>query len=105
MDLEVVTSADRPDLEEEAAAAFRQRWPEFIFHDPTPPRYMGRVHEYFREYDVLLLADGRVAAGGWAVLIAWDRTPEGLPEGYDAALVRAVEDHEAGRTPGAHRDG
>ncbi len=99
MALEVVTASDRPDLEEEAAAAFRQRWPEFIFNDPTPPQYLGRVHEYFSEYDVLLLADSRVAAGGWGVLIAWDGTPEALPEGYDAALVSAVEDREAGRTP------
>ena len=29
----VVTSRDRPDLVEAAAEAFRQRWPEFIFHD------------------------------------------------------------------------
>jgi len=98
-DIEVVTTAQRPDLAGEAAAAFRQRWPEFIFHDPVPPRYMDRVRRYFPEYDVLLLVDGRVAAGGWGVPLVWDGTPEGLPEGYDAALVAAVEQHEAGRTP------
>jgi nucleotide-binding universal stress UspA family protein len=65
MGLEVVAASDRPDLESEATAAFRQRWPEFIFHDPTPPKYMDRVHQYFSEYDVLLLVDGHVAAGGW----------------------------------------
>lgn len=99
MELEVVTASDRPDLDDEAAAAFRQRWPEFIFHDPIPPQYLDRVHEHFSEYDVLLLVDGQVAAGGWGVLIAWDQTSAGLPEGYDAALVGAVEDREAGRTP------
>jgi GNAT superfamily N-acetyltransferase len=99
MGLEVVAAAARPDLESEATAAFRQRWPEFIFHDPTPPKYMDRVHQYFSEYDVLLLLDGHVAAGGWGVPIAWDRTPGGLPEGYDAALIGAVEDHEEGRVP------
>ena len=61
----VVTSRDRPDLVEAAGEAFRQRWPEFIFHDPIPPRYMPRVHEYFPEYDILLLDQGEVAAGGW----------------------------------------
>lgn len=40
-----------------------------------------------------------VAAGGWGVLIARDQTRDGLPEGYDAALVGAVEDFEAGRAP------
>ncbi len=32
-DIEVVTSGERHDLEE-ARAAFRPIWPEFIFHDP-----------------------------------------------------------------------
>lgn len=97
----VVVSASRPDLEGEAEGAFRQRWPEFIFHDPIPPQYMARVHEYFSDYDVLLLVEGKVAAGGWGVPIAWDGTYEGLPQGYDSALVQAVEDHEAGTAPTA----
>lgn len=97
MPFDVVTASTRPDLEGEAAAAFRERWPEFIFHDPVPPTCMARVHEHFSSYDVLLLVDDKVAAGGWGVPFAWDGTIEGLPEGYDAALVQAVEDHEAGR--------
>ncbi len=101
MPFDVVTASTRPDLEGDAAAAFRERWPEFIFHDPVPPEYMPRVREYFASYDVLLLVDGRVAAGGWGVPFAWDGTVLGLPEGYDAALVRAVEDHEAGVRPTA----
>ena len=92
----VVTS--RPDLVEAAGEAFRQRWPEFIFHDPIPPRYMPRVHEYFPEYDILLLDQGQVAAGGWGVPFRYDGPLDELPEGYDAALVRAIEDHESGRT-------
>jgi hypothetical protein len=55
MAYECVTSGSRPELAEEAAAAFRERWPEFIFHDPVPPAYMPRVQEYFSEYDMLLL--------------------------------------------------
>lgn len=94
---DVVTTSSRPDLELEARAAFRERWPEFIFHDPVPPTCLARVKKYFPSYDVLLLVDGHVAAGGWGVPFAWDGTVEGLPEGYDAALVQAVEDHEAGR--------
>jgi hypothetical protein len=39
--VEVVTRADRPDLHEVAAAVFKERWPEFIFHgdgmDRRPP--------------------------------------------------------------------
>ena len=33
MDLEVVTAASRRDLEHEAKTAFRDCWPEFMFHD------------------------------------------------------------------------
>ncbi len=101
MSVQVVTSSSRPDLEDEAQAAFRERWPEFIFHDPIPPKYMSRVQEHFAGYDVLLLIEGKVAAGGWGVPFVWDGADEGLPRGYDSALVQAVEDHEAGRQPNA----
>lgn len=98
MEYEVVTSSERPDLEESAAAAFRQRWPEFIFHDPVPPTYLKRVSEYFSCYDILLVDGGKVAAGGWGVPFAYSGQVGDLPEGYDAGLARAVEDHEASRT-------
>jgi GNAT superfamily N-acetyltransferase len=101
MDFEIVTSSARPELGEEAAAGFRERWPEFIFHDPVPPRYMSRVNDYFAELNILILIDGRVAAGGWGVPFAWDGTPADLPDGYDAALVRSVDEHEAGLSPTA----
>jgi GNAT superfamily N-acetyltransferase len=97
--VDVVISQDRPDLEQEAGAAFRERWPEFIFHDDVPKQYMPRVEQYFRDYDILLLDDCQVAAGGWGVPLTWDGTVEGLPKGYDDALVRAVEGHEAGVAP------
>lgn len=101
MPLDVVTAALRPDLEEEAGSAFRERWPEFVFHDPVPPTCMARVHDYFDSFDVLILDEGRVAAGGWGVLLAWDGSVGALPEGYDAALLQSVADHEAGRRPTA----
>lgn len=52
-------------------------------------------------YDILLLDDGEVAAGGWGVPFAFSGEIDDLPEGYDATLVRAVEDHEASRPPTA----
>lgn len=97
--MRTVTSADRPDLEAEASAAFRERWPEFIFHDPVSREYLPRVAEYFRDFDILLLDGERVAAGGWGVCFAWDGRRESLPDGYDATLMRAVADHEADQEP------
>ncbi|NYT95319.1 hypothetical protein [Salinispora sp. H7-4] len=97
--MEIVTRIDRPELHEAAAATFQERWPEFIFHDDVPKRYMSRVEEYFARYDVMMLAEGQVVAGGWGVPIAWDGTLGDLPSGYDDTMIRAVEGHEAGIKP------
>ena len=94
--MDVVTSSERPDLEDEAGAAFRVKWPEFIFHDPIAKQYVAQVAERFPQYDVLLLDEGRVVAGGWGVPIRWDGTVQDLPDGYDGAMVRAVEGHQGG---------
>ena len=96
--MQIVTAADRPDLESEAGAAFREKWPEFIFHDDVAAQYAPRVETYFSRLDILVLDDdGAVVAGGWGVPLAWDGTVEDLPDGYDGALVRSVDGHEEGR--------
>ena len=93
-DLDIVTTADRPDLDDQAKEALRTVWPEFIFHDPVSSGHIGRVEAYFPQYDVLVLDDGKVVAGGWGVPIRWDGTISTLPDGYDGALVSAVTGHE-----------
>ena len=92
---EIVTTADRPDLDDQARDALRGVWPEFIFHDPVAARYVGRVSEYFPGYDILVLAGGQVVAGGWGVPIRWDGQAGSLPDGYDGALAGAVNAHES----------
>jgi GNAT superfamily N-acetyltransferase len=91
---QIVTTSERHDLDEQAEAAFRPGWPEFIFHDPISSEFTGRVETYFPQYDVLLLDDGRVVAGGWGVPLQWDGTVTTLPGGYDGALISAVTGHE-----------
>ncbi|MHB1431572.1 MAG: hypothetical protein ACYCVZ_05595 [Streptosporangiaceae bacterium] len=93
-DPEIITTSDRPDLDDQARDALRGVWPEFIFHDPVAARYIGRVSEYFPGYDILVLADGQVVAGGWGVPVRWDGEAGSLPDGYDGALADAVNDHE-----------
>ena len=44
---QVVTTSERHDLDEQAEAAARPGWPEFIFHDPTSSEFIGRVETYF----------------------------------------------------------
>ena len=36
--MDVVVAQDRKDLEQEVSDAFRERWPEFIFHDEVSRR-------------------------------------------------------------------
>ncbi|GAA2590472.1 hypothetical protein GCM10010435_81410 [Winogradskya consettensis] len=97
--MEIVTRTDHPELQEAATVAFRERWPEFIFHDDVSRQHMGRVRTYFARYDVMVIDDGAVLAGGWGVPMAWDGTVQDLPSGYDEALVRAVEGREAEVAP------
>jgi GNAT superfamily N-acetyltransferase len=94
-DIEVVTTGERHDLDEEALAAFHPTWPQFLFHDQVTPRYIARVEEYFPYYDVILLEEGHVAAGAWAVPLHWNGRVSGLPDrGYESALINSVTAHE-----------
>src|SRR5215475_7589283 len=92
--LEIVASADRPDLHERLTAVFRPVWPEFIFHDPIDAEYGPRAEAYFQHYSVMVLDGSEIVTGGWGVPIRWNGTAHDLPEGYDDALVRAVSGHE-----------
>lgn len=99
MTIAVVTSPDHPELHGEARLAFRNQWPEFVYHDELERRYpyARRVETHFRDLHIFLLEDGRVVAGGWGVSLAWDGTPDDLPEGYRSALAQSFADHEQGR--------
>jgi len=95
--MDIVTTCERPDLKGEADAAFRVKWPEFLFyHDSIMKSFEAQVEEFFPQFDVLMLDEDRVVAGGWGVAIRWDGTVEDLPEGYDATMIRAVEGHQEG---------
>jgi GNAT superfamily N-acetyltransferase len=95
----IVTLADRPDLQLEDLP-FGEGWPEIIFHDPVAKKLMPRVDELFLHLNLVVMDDeGGVIAGGWGVPLAWDGTIENLPEGWDAALVKSIDDHDAGVSP------
>jgi len=95
----VVTVADRPDQNDEAEAAFRERWPEFVFHDQLANACLERVDQYFPQFQIRVLADGAVAAGGWGVPFVWDGKLDQLPEGFRTALAQSIDEHEAGQAP------
>src|ERR1700761_6992700 len=99
MQPELVTTADRPDLAEQAKAALLPGWAEFILHDQVSEGLIGRAARYFPQFDVRLLAGGVVIAGAWAVALRWDGTAGHLPDGYDGALTSAVAEHERDLAP------
>jgi GNAT superfamily N-acetyltransferase len=98
-DMEIVTTSDRPELEEQSQAALLPGWPEFIFHDPVGSELTGQAAQRFPQYDVRILDDGQVVAGGWGVALQWDGAASALPAGYDEALTSAVTEHEKGTWP------
>jgi GNAT superfamily N-acetyltransferase len=97
--LQIITTADRPDLSEQSQQALLADWPEFILHDRQAPSAMPLAWATFPCYDIRLLAGGAVAAGGWAVPLRWDGTDSALPAGYDGALTTALAGAAGGVPP------
>jgi hypothetical protein len=52
--VEIVTRTDRPDLHDEAAVVFSERWPEFIFHDEVSRKYLKRVFRLGKRFPMLI---------------------------------------------------
>ena len=90
MEQQIITTSDRPDLAEQSNAALLADWPEFILHDRCAADLMGRAWKDFPQFDVRLLEDGAVTAGGWAVPLRWIGEAGELPDGYDGALTSAL---------------
>jgi len=95
MDARIVTTSERPDLASQSQSALLADWPEFVLHDRhAVSGLMNRAWQDFPRFDIRLLEDGAVAAGGWGVPLRWDGTAEALPAGYDGALSAAVSQLE-----------
>ena len=90
MDQQIITTSDRPDLAEQSNEALLADWPEFILHDRCAADLMVRAWKDFPQFDVRLLEDGTVTAGGWAVPLRWNGEAGDLPDGYDGALTSAL---------------
>lgn len=97
----VVTHRERPDLLDQLDD-FADLWPEFIFHDAVAREHYEHTRTTFADSNFYLLESlGNVIACAVAVPLAWDGTSAGLPDGWDAALIQAVHDHDRGRPPSA----
>ncbi len=99
MNQRIITTSDRPDLAGQSEAALLADWPEFVLHDRCAAELMGRAWQLFPQFDVRLLDDGDVTAGGWAVPLRWDGEAGELPDGYDGALTSALASQRAAEAP------
>lgn len=101
--LRVQTVAERTDLDVgKAEAPLVASWPPFVLADPVAERYWDRVLGDFAAWQLLAFDDrGELAAVGHSVPFHWSGRPGDLPDGWDATLIQAVTDLEAGRTPTA----
>lgn len=77
---------------------FDGAFPAFIAADQVAAAYIGRVRDWFAEFNVILLDDDHSpAATGWGVPIRWSGELHDLPTGYTDTTRRAVEDRKAGQ--------
>ncbi|HET9518746.1 MAG TPA: hypothetical protein VFO77_13585, partial [Actinoplanes sp.] len=99
--LRIVTLAQRPDLAGSVAGVLASRWPSFMLngrpgHDVDIFALLAAVPQH----QVLLLdVDDTVLGVGLSAPLTWDRTVDGLPEGWDGAVSAAAELLDAGRIP------
>lgn len=80
-------------------ALFAEGFPPFITADRAVKPLLGRIREWFSDFDVMVLDDDVPVATGWGVPLAWDGKIASLPGGYTASLARAVEGREQGIDP------
>ncbi len=98
-ELTVHTHRDRPDLETQLDA-FKDIWPQFIYHDAVAAEHYHHTTTAFADFNLYVCdADGQVVATGLGLPIVWDGHVESLPGGWDDSLMRGVADFEHGRQP------
>lgn len=101
--LRFVTMAERPDLVHAVPDVLTSRWPAFMLNGrPGHDVDMFALIVAVPQFQVLLVdADDNVLGVGLTVPLAWDRTVDGLPAGWDGAVSAAAELIDGGHTPNA----
>jgi len=68
----------------------RDAWPAFLSYDKVVRTHWRSVYTRFSDYQFLFRATGRYAAVGNCAPIYWDGDVDGLPAGFDDALMRIL---------------
>jgi hypothetical protein len=101
--LRIVTLEQRPDLAAAVPGVLASRWPTFMLNgQPGHDVDMFALLAAVPQHQVLLLdVDDTVLGVGLSVPLAWDRTVDGLPGGWDGAVSAAARLLDAGQSANA----
>lgn len=92
--------ADRPDLRAPMGSLGSSVWPEFMLHDAVVDETWDHLFTDFAAFQACLFdATGEMVAVLHSTPLAWDGTDEGLPDGWDDQMLRAVAGLAAGAPP------
>jgi len=93
----LVSFPERPDLVRAALSFNGAVWPEFMLQDPVVEAHWDLLPEAFAEYQLTLLdPDDAIAATTNSAPLWWDGTDDGLPDGWDAQLIKSAADLASG---------
>ncbi len=102
MTLVVWPLSERPEFTIALLQLAPKVWPYFILEADASREHYSALFEYFMDYQFVVCdQQEQVIAGGGTIPVAWDGTMDGLPEGWDGALIQGVADRRAGHAPSA----
>jgi hypothetical protein len=75
--------------DEQLEPLFTNAFPAFITADHDVKKYIGRIREWFTDFDIMLVNEqGEPRATGWGVPLRWHGQVDDLPSGYTDSLRR-----------------
>jgi hypothetical protein len=96
----LITFDERPDVVDEADRFGSSVWPEFMHHDREALAFWSRMTNETPEYQLALLDPaGCVGAVARSMPLAWDRSLEDLPRGWDEQFERSVDQLDRAVSP------
>jgi hypothetical protein len=101
MSAQLFTAAERPDLWERAYDQIAGVWPTYNEQGDVLGRHWSRLDEDYADFQLVLYDEERnqALAHGHTIPLRWDGTVEGLPDGIDEAMERAVRLFDEGGQP------
>lgn len=96
-DYRFFTLEQRPELSEQLFVLGERSFSKFLKNNDTA-QYSSSYEDIMFKYCIVVCDDeDRVLGGGFTVPIEWDKSVTNLPQGYDGAIIKAMEDLKTGK--------